>query len=230
MLVQLGMLLWRRVRVTSCGSLPGCRRMEGGFIDRVQTNSVELTIVMPCLNEAETLAICLDKAQLFLHSSGIAGEIVVGDNGSTDGSQAIALAHGARVIDVPIRGYGAALYAACIAARGRYLIMGDSDDSYDFSNLGAYVAKLRQGNDLVMGNRFAGEIKPGAMPWKNRYIGNPVLSGIGKLRHARLLKGRVPSYGPPHHRDGVCLGDGYPCYPNAHAPGRSTNDPFARRP
>ena len=147
----------------------------------MQTNGLELTIVMPCLNEAETLAVCLDKAQLFLGSSGIAGEIVVGDNGSTDGSQAIALAHGARVINVPIRGYGAALYAACSAARGRYLIMGDSDDSYDFSNLGAFVEKLRQGNDLVMGNRFAGEIKPGAMPWKNRYVGNPVLSGIGKL-------------------------------------------------
>lgn len=136
---------------------------------------------MPCLNEAETLAICLEKAQLFLRTSGIAGEIILGDNGSTDGSQSIALALGARVIDVPIRGYGAALYAACMAARGRYLIMGDSDDSYDFSNLGAFVQKLRQGNDLVMGNRFAGEIKPGAMPWKNRYIGNPILSGIGKL-------------------------------------------------
>ncbi len=151
------------------------------FTERVQTNSLELTIVMPCLDEAETLALCLDKAQSFLRSSGIAGEIIVGDNGSTDGSQAIALEHGARVIDVSIRGYGAALYAACMAARGRYLIMGDSDDSYDFSDLSAFVAKLRDGNDLVMGNRFTGQIKSGAMPWKNRYIGNPVLSGIGKL-------------------------------------------------
>ncbi len=136
---------------------------------------------MPCLNEAGTLAVCLEKARRFLGTSGIRGEILIGDNGSTDGSQAIALAHGARVIDVPIRGYGAALYAACMAARGRYLIMGDSDDSYDFSDLSAFMAKLREGNDLVMGNRFLGQIKPGAMPWKNRYIGNPVLSGIGKL-------------------------------------------------
>ena len=155
--------------------------MEGGFKEHVQTNSLELTIVMPCLNEAETLALCLEKAGRFLKSSGIGGEILIGDNGSTDGSQAIALEHGARVIDVPIRGYGAALYAACMAARGRYLIMGDSDDSYDFSDLSAFVTKLREGNDLVMGNRFSGQIKPGAMPWKNRYIGNPVLSGIGKL-------------------------------------------------
>lgn len=151
-------------------------------LKRVQNGeTLELTIVMPCLNEAETLALCLVKAQSFLTASGIAGEIIIGDNGSTDGSQAIALSHGARVIDVPVRGYGAALYAACMAARGRFLIMGDSDDSYDFSDLSAFVAKLRGGNDLVMGNRFAGEIKPGAMPWKNRYLGNPVLSGIGKL-------------------------------------------------
>ena len=141
---------------------------------------MDLTIVMPCLNEAETLVACLLKANAFLHRSGVQGEIVIGDNGSTDGSQAIARQHGARVIDVPVRGYGAALFAACTAARGRYIIMGDSDDSYDFSNLDGFLAKLREGNDLVMGNRFTGEIKPGAMPWKNRYIGNPVLSGIGK--------------------------------------------------
>lgn len=141
---------------------------------------MELTIVMPCLNEAETLAACLQKAIGYLHRTGVQGEIVIGDNGSTDGSQAIAREHGARVIDVPIRGYGAALYAACAAARGRYIIMGDSDDSYDFAHLDGFLAKLREGNDLVMGNRFTGEIKPGAMPWKNRYIGNPVLSGIGK--------------------------------------------------
>ena len=141
---------------------------------------MELTIVMPCLNEAETLAACLLKANAFLDRAGVEGELVIGDNGSTDGSQAIAREHGARVIDVPVRGYGAALFAACTAARGRYIIMGDSDDSYDFSNLDGFLAKLREGNDLVMGNRFTGEIKPGAMPWKNRYIGNPVLSGIGK--------------------------------------------------
>jgi glycosyltransferase involved in cell wall biosynthesis len=142
---------------------------------------LELTIVMPCLNEAETLAACIHKARSFLDRSGIAGEILIGDNGSTDGSQAIATGLGARVVDVPVRGYGAALYAACMAARGRYIIMGDSDDSYDFSDLSAFVAKLREGYELVMGNRFRGEIKPGAMPWKNRYIGNPVLSRIGQL-------------------------------------------------
>ena len=142
---------------------------------------IELTIVMPCLNEAETLEACLRKARSFLARSGIVGEIVIGDNGSTDGSQEIARGLGARVIDVALRGYGAALYAACSAARGRYIIMADSDDSYDFSDLSAFVDKLREGFDLVMGNRFKGEIKPGAMPWKNRYIGNPVLSGIGQM-------------------------------------------------
>jgi glycosyltransferase involved in cell wall biosynthesis len=142
---------------------------------------MELSIVMPCLNEAETLAVCIDKAQRYLKSSGLHGEVVIGDNGSTDGSQAIAREHGARVIDVPLRGYGAALYAACEGSRGKYIIMGDSDDSYDFSSLDAFVARLRAGDDLVMGNRFAGGIKPGAMPWKNRYIGNPLLSGIGKI-------------------------------------------------
>ena len=144
-------------------------------------SELELTIVMPCLNEAETLASCIQKAKSFLNKSGICGEIVIGDNGSTDGSQTIALELGSRVIDVPVRGYGAALYSACMAARGRYIIMGDSDDSYDFSDLSQFVDKLRKGNELVMGNRFTGEIKPGAMPWKNRYIGNPVLSRIGQM-------------------------------------------------
>lgn len=143
--------------------------------------SIELTIVMPCLNEAETLATCIRKAQGFLERYGVAGEIVVGDNGSTDGSQAIAERLGARVVHIPTRGYGAALYGATLTARGRYVIMGDSDDSYDFSNLMPFLEKLRAGYDLVMGNRFKGGIQPGAMPWKNRYIGNPVLTGIGRL-------------------------------------------------
>ncbi len=140
----------------------------------------ELSIVMPCLNEAETLGVCLRKAFDFLERYGIAGEVIVGDNGSSDGSQRIAAQAGAVVVNVPVRGYGAALYFACRAARGRYIIMGDSDDSYDFSRLEAFVARLRAGDDLVMGNRFKGGIRPGAMPWKNRYIGNPVLSGIGR--------------------------------------------------
>ncbi len=148
--------------------------------DPMQTE-IELTVVMPCLNEAETLEACIVKAKNFLARSGISGEIVIGDNGSTDGSQAIATRLGARVVNVPLRGYGAALYTACMAAHGKYIVMGDSDDSYDFSDLSQFVERLRAGNDLVMGNRFKGEIKPGAMPWKNRYIGNPVLSRIGQL-------------------------------------------------
>jgi glycosyltransferase involved in cell wall biosynthesis len=135
---------------------------------------------MPCLNEAETLESCIRKAQSYLERSQINGEIIIGDNGSTDGSQEIARRCGARVVDIPVRGYGAALYGATQAARGKYCIMGDSDDSYDFTDLDRFVVKLRAGYDLVMGDRFKGGIKPGAMPWKNRYIGNPILSAIGK--------------------------------------------------
>lgn len=149
---------------------------------RAETDGpVELSIVMPCLNEARTLEACIRQATDFLARSGVAGEVVVGDNGSTDGSQAIARRCGARVVDVPVRGYGAALYHASLAARGRYVIMGDCDASYDFSSLMPFVEQLRAGCDLVMGNRFAGGIRDGAMPWKNRYLGNPVLSGVGRL-------------------------------------------------
>jgi glycosyltransferase involved in cell wall biosynthesis len=143
--------------------------------------TVELSIVLPCLDEAETLETCIRKAQGYLQRSGVDGEIVIGDNGSTDGSQQIAAGLGARVIPVPARGYGAALYGAIEVARGRYCIMADSDDSYDLEHLDSFLVKLREGYDLVMGNRFQGGIQPGAMPWKNRYIGNPVLSFIGKL-------------------------------------------------
>jgi glycosyltransferase involved in cell wall biosynthesis len=142
---------------------------------------VELSIVMPCLNEAETLERCIVKAQAFLARSGICGEILIGDNGSTDGSQEIARRCGAVVVEVLVRGYGAALYGAVQQARGTYCVMGDSDDSYDFSALELFVAQLRAGAELVMGNRFRGGVQAGAMPWKNRYIGNPVLSGIGRL-------------------------------------------------
>jgi glycosyltransferase involved in cell wall biosynthesis len=147
----------------------------------VPSGAVELSIVMPCLNEALTLETCIRKAQRFLSEHRIAGEVVIGDNGSTDGSQEIARRCGARVVDVPVRGYGAALYHATLAARGRYVIMGDSDDSYDFADLMPFVEKLRAGFDLVMGNRFRGGIRPGAMPWKNRYIGNPALTWVGRL-------------------------------------------------
>ncbi len=142
---------------------------------------VELTILMPCLNEAETLARCIAKARGFLERTGIAGEVLIADNGSNDGSPAIAEAAGARVVTVAEKGYGAALSGGIAAARGRYVIMGDADDSYDFSRLDGFVAELRQGAALVMGNRFRGGIAPGAMPWHHRYIGNPVLSFLGKL-------------------------------------------------
>lgn len=142
---------------------------------------VELSIVMPCLNEAETLAICIKKAQTFITSHHIKGEVIIGDNGSTDGSQEIATSHGAIVIHVPEKGYGSALRGGIKAARGTYIIMGDADDSYDFTNLMPYVQKLREGNDLVMGNRFKGGIKKGAMPFLHKYLGNPVLSFIGRL-------------------------------------------------
>jgi glycosyltransferase involved in cell wall biosynthesis len=141
----------------------------------------ELTILMPCLNEAETIETCIRKAQGYLSRSGISGEVVIADNGSTDGSQAMAEALGARVVDVPVKGYGAALGAGIAAARGRYIIMGDSDDSYDFSRLDAFVEHLRGGADLVMGNRFKGGIAPSAMPPLHRYLGNPVLSTIGRV-------------------------------------------------
>ena len=141
----------------------------------------ELTILMPCLNEAETLETCIQKAKRFLEESGISGEILIADNGSTDGSQAIAEACGVRVISVPVRGYGAALQAGTDAARGKYVIMGDADNSYDFLHLMPFVEKLREGYELVMGNRFAGGIENGAMPFLHRYLGNPVLSFLGRM-------------------------------------------------
>jgi hypothetical protein len=136
---------------------------------------------MPCLNEALTLATCIGKAWSFLRRAGIEGEVLIADNGSTDNSVAIAEAHGARVLRVPQKGYGAALIAGIAGARGRYVIMGDSDDSYDFAELEGFVTALRQGSQLVMGNRFAGGIRPGAMPALHRYLGNPVLSFVGRL-------------------------------------------------
>ena len=143
--------------------------------------AIELSIVMPCLNEAETLAICIDKAQAYLSDAGIVGEVVIADNGSTDGSQQIALDHGARVVPVAAKGYGNALMGGIVGARGTYVIMGDADDSYDFSTLDPFVARLRAGDELVMGNRFRGGIEPGAMPPLHKYLGNPVLSTIGRM-------------------------------------------------
>ena len=142
---------------------------------------IELSIVLPCLNEARTVTRCIAKALGYLQRAGVAGEVLVADNGSTDGSQQLANQAGARVIAVPERGYGAALIAGIRAARGRFVVMGDADDSYDFSALDAFVAKLREGYQLVMGNRFLGGILPGAMPPLHRYLGNPVLSFLGRV-------------------------------------------------
>lgn len=144
-------------------------------------DNIEVSVVMPCLNEAETLAVCIEKAQASLRELGIHGEILIADNGSTDGSRAIAESLGARVIAVAAKGYGNALMGGINEARGVFVIMGDADDSYDFASLGPFVEKLRAGFDLVMGNRFSGGIRPGAMPPLHRYLGNPVLTFIGRL-------------------------------------------------
>ncbi|MBF0458262.1 MAG: glycosyltransferase [Nitrospirae bacterium] len=147
----------------------------------MSVDPVELTVLIPCLDEAETIGTCVEKAMGFMKKYGIAGEVVVADNGSTDGSQAIASELGARVAAVKERGYGSALMGGINQSKGKYIIMGDADDSYDFTNLGPFIEKLREGYDLVMGNRLTGGIKKGAMPPLHRYIGNPVLSGIGRL-------------------------------------------------
>jgi len=142
---------------------------------------IQISVVMPCLNESATVGTCVTKALETLRRHGIRGEVVVADNGSTDGSQQIAANQGARVIPVETRGYGSALRAGITAARGEFILMGDADDSYDFSQLPAFLRKLEEGYDLVMGNRFQGEILPGAMPPLHRYLGNPVLTGLGRL-------------------------------------------------
>ena len=141
----------------------------------------ELTILMPCLDEAATIGSCIAKARGFLERAGIEGEVLIADNGSRDGSRVLAERAGARVIEVTRRGYGAALAGGIAAARGRYVIMGDADDSYDFGHLEGFIARLREGYPLVMGNRFRGGIQKGAMPFLHRYVGNPVLSFVGRL-------------------------------------------------
>jgi glycosyltransferase involved in cell wall biosynthesis len=148
---------------------------------KIDGNRTELSILMPCLNEAETLEICIKKAQKSLEKLNVNGEVIIADNGSTDGSPEIAASLGARVIHVAEKGYGSALLGGIKAARGKYIIMGDADDSYDFTNLGPFLEKLRAGYDLVMGNRFKGGIAPKAMPPLHKYLGNPVLTGIGRL-------------------------------------------------
>jgi glycosyltransferase involved in cell wall biosynthesis len=144
----------------------------------------EISVVMPCLNEAETLATCIRKALKAFHEAGVSGEVVIADNGSTDGSREIAEREGARVVPVAAKGYGNALRGGIEAAHGKWILMGDADDSYDFSNIKPFVEKLRAGYELVMGCRLpsgGGTVMPGAMPWKHRWIGNPVLTFIGRL-------------------------------------------------
>lgn len=145
------------------------------------SNEIELSIVLPCLNEELTVGNCVTQARSFLEDHGVTGEVIVADNGSTDRSVEIAEGKGARVVHVPNKGYGSALKGGIEAAKGKYIIMADADESYDLINLMPFVEKLRQGYELVMGNRFKGGIKKGAMPWHHKYIGNPVLSFIGQL-------------------------------------------------
>ena len=144
-------------------------------------SELTVTILMPCLNEAETLAFCIRQALTALHDNNVTGEVLIADNGSTDGSQKIATDEGARVVNVPTRGYGAALIAGIEAAHGKYILMADADASYHFEHLPRFIPKLEEGYDLVMGNRFSGSIEPGAMPPLHRYLGNPVLSAIGRI-------------------------------------------------
>lgn len=164
-----------QMKTSAANNQPG--RLEAVPAD----DEMELSIVMPCLNEAETLATCIRKAKSSLKTLNVAGEVIIADNGSTDGSQAIATQMGARVVTVETKGYGSALMGGIAAARGKYIIMGDADDSYDFANLEPFFDKLQAGYDLVMGNRFAGGIQPRAMPRLHRYLGNPVLTGMGRL-------------------------------------------------
>jgi glycosyltransferase involved in cell wall biosynthesis len=145
------------------------------------SEEIELSVVMPCLNESRTLTVCIQKARDAIRRLGVQGEIIIADNGSSDGSQAIAADLGSRVVYVEQRGYGSALRGGIAAARGRYIIMGDADESYDFAQIEPFLAKLREGYDLVMGNRFRGGIHPGAMPLLHRYLGNPFLSWLGRL-------------------------------------------------
>jgi glycosyltransferase involved in cell wall biosynthesis len=163
-------------RVTSTGVLD---QLSGGFVPAEK--QVELSIVMPCLNERETVGVCVRKAIATLRETGIEGEVIVADNGSTDGSVEIARAEGARVVNVDEKGYGNALKGGILASRGEYVLMADSDDSYNFAHIPRFVEQLRAGSELAMGNRFRGGIADQAMPFLHRYLGNPALTGIGKL-------------------------------------------------
>ena len=153
-------------------------QMTTQLVTNVETETVDVSVVIPCLNEANSLGTCIEKAQKAFADAGLRGEVVIADNGSTDGSVEIAKKAGARVVPVAQRGYGSALKAGIRAARGAFIVMGDADDSYDFSEVPRFVEEWRKGNEVVMGNRFEGEIKPGAMPWHHKYIGNPGLTAL----------------------------------------------------
>ena len=166
---------------TRTSVFPEATFMRATLPEPLAMADLEVSVVMPCLNESRTVGRCVAKASASLEKLGVQAEVIIADNGSTDGSQDLARKAGARVIDVIRKGYGSALQGGIAAARGKFIIMGDADDSYDFTRLKPFILKLRQGDELVMGNRFKGGIKPGAMPWHHRYIGNPVLTGIMNL-------------------------------------------------
>src|SRR2546429_7958264 len=174
--------------VPPMGTILTSERVQSARTDMSQ--GLEVSVAIPCLNEAISLAYCVDKAMKAFQAAGLSGEVVVADNGSTDDSMRIAEEHGARVIRVAERGYGAALRAGIAGARGPFIIMGGADDSYDFSDVPRFVGKLREGNDIVLGNRFRGEIKPGAMPLLHKYFGNPGLTAVlNTLFHAHIGDG-----------------------------------------
>ena len=158
-----------------------CHKLKEPYV-----KDVELTILIPCLNEAKTIKECIDDAKFFINKIGASAEILVADNGSDDGSQEIARAAGARVVNCSVKGYGAALLTGMNAAKGKFVIFGDADCSYDFKNMDGFVDELRNGADLVVGNRFKGGIEKGAMPFLHQYLGNPLLSWVGKLFTSKL--------------------------------------------
>ena len=214
---------------------------RGILISDIGSMEPEVSIVMPCLNEARTLAACIEKAQVFLKERGISGEIIVADNGSTDGSVEIAENLNAQIVKVMVRGYGAALAAGIDAARGKYVIMGDSDQSYDFSALSPFVEKLRDGYDLVIGNRFRGGIAPDAMPPLHRYLGNPASDRHRSfvlfmqtmwrflLRPPWLSKRGSSRIGIAESRDGVCPGDDRQGWDARSPPYGGSDNPLSRR-
>src|SRR6266404_5601408 len=173
-----GMKSWT-MRVMMSSRMKTTLASEGALPDSVgATHPVDVSVVIPCLNEANSLAHCVDKAMRAFRKAGLTGEVIVADNGWARAYIQIAEKHGARVLRVTERGYGAALRAGIIAARGPFIIMGDADDSYDFTDVPRFVEKLREGFDVVMGNRFLGGIKPGAMPPLQKYFGNPRLTAL----------------------------------------------------